>query len=236
VTLGIQLGAQSLRGAPLTEAIVSGLGGILGADLQAFGNMVLVFAILERVMPARDFKLDEEKKAWDPGTLARLEAKTQLKPWEPITAILLTVAALILFNGYPHLIGVNFVRDGQWTSVPALTDAFWRWMPYINVLWALQIATQLVLLRQGRWQPAIRWMRIALDAAGVLIAYLLLMGPAIVTLSPADLRATGLFDAASAATLSELLEQLARAIVAIVLVVQGLDVIRDVLGPILRRR
>jgi hypothetical protein len=235
VTLGIQLGSQSLEGARLTEAIATGVAGILGADIQAFGNMVLVFAILERVMPAREFELGEEKKEWDPGLLSKAEAKTQIRPWEPITAILFATAALILFNGYPQLLGINFVRDGQWTSIPALTDAFWRWMPYINTLWALQIALQLVLLRQSHWNPVTRWIRIVLDAAGVVIGYMLLAGPAVVQLSPAALQATGAFDANAAATLSALMPQLARAIIGIVMVVQGLDVIRDVLRPILRR-
>jgi hypothetical protein len=235
VTLGIQLGSQSLRGTPLVQGMATGLAGILGADLQAFGNMVLVFAILERVMPAREFKFDEETKEWDPASLTKTEAKNDVKPWDPITSILFTAAALILFNGYPQLIGINFVRDGQWTSIPVLTEAFWRWMPYVNILWALQIALQLVLLRHGRWQPATRWIRTALNAAGTVIAYVLLTGPAVVELSSAALQATGAFDAATAATLSQLLPQLGRAIIAIVMVVQGVDVIRDVLRPILKR-
>jgi len=235
VTLGLQLGSQSLRGTELVEAIATGMAGILGADLQAFGNLVLVFAILERVMPAREFKFDEEAKAWDPVSLTKAGAKTEVRPWDPITTILFTAAALILFNGYPQLIGLNFVKDGQWTSIPTLTNAFWRWMPYINILWALQIALQLVLLRRGRWEPVTRWARLALTAAGVAIGYVLLVGPAVVRLSPAALQSTGAFDASTAATLSELLEQLARAVIAIVMVLQAVDLIRDVLRPILKR-
>jgi hypothetical protein len=235
-TLGIQLGSQSLRGTQLVQAIVTGLLGILGANLQAFGNLVLVFAILERVMPTRAFEFDEQEKEWDPGSLTRADAKNEIKPWDPITAILFTAAALILFNGYPQLIGVNLVEDGQWTSIPALTAAFWAWMPYINILWALQIALQLVLLRRGRWQPATRWVKIALNAAGIFIGYMLLTGPAVVQLSPAHLQATGVFDASTAATLSELVEQLARAIIAVVILAQGVDVLRDLLRALHRRR
>ena len=46
------------------------------AALQAFGNIVLVFAILERFAPASEFKMDDEKKAWDPASL-RKEAEPE---------------------------------------------------------------------------------------------------------------------------------------------------------------
>ncbi len=52
VMLGIQIATQPLAGMELAKAIGDGLLGILNAALQAFGNIVLVFAILERVMPA----------------------------------------------------------------------------------------------------------------------------------------------------------------------------------------
>ena len=90
----------------------------------------------------------------------------------------------------------------MWTSIPVLTEAFFRWMPYINVLWALQIALNVVLFRQGRWQPATRWASMALDAAGIVIGYLLLVGPPIVAISAEALVATGVADAATAATLA----------------------------------
>ena len=236
VGLGLQLASQPWTGADLAKAIGTGLAGILGAALQAFGNIALVFAILERVLPASEFKFDEEKKEWDPSSLLKEERKSEVKLWEPITAIVFTAAAMIVFNGYPQLIGVHFLSKGQWTSIPALTDAFYRWLPYINVLWALQLALNLVLLRQGRWQAFTKWFAIALNVAGVVIAYLLLSGPAIVSLSPAALQATGLFDASTAATLSAVLGQAVRGIIAIVMVVEGVDVVKDVIKLILKRR
>jgi hypothetical protein len=43
----------------------TGLTGIVSAAIAAFGHIVLVFAILERYVPASEFKMDE-KKEWDP--------------------------------------------------------------------------------------------------------------------------------------------------------------------------
>jgi hypothetical protein len=236
ITLGIRLGSQPMTGIEVAGAIGEGMLGILGAMLQAFGNIVLVFAILERFAPASEFKMDAEKKAWDPATLRKTAEPDTIKPSEPIVTILFTVAALVVFNAYPQLLGVHYLKDGVWASIPVLTEAFFRWMPYINVLWALQLALNLVLYRQGRWQPATRWANIALDAAGIVIAYMLLVGPPIVGLPAGALAASGALDATTAATLGTLLQQAARMVIVIVMIVQSVELVKDVVRQVLRRR
>jgi ABC-type multidrug transport system fused ATPase/permease subunit len=226
VGLGIQLASGPFTGQALAQAMAKGLAGILGAALQAFGNIALVFAILERVLPASEFKFDEEKKQWDPASLIKEERKTEVGLWQPILAIIVTAAAMVLFNGYPQVIGPFFLRSGQWISIPVLTGAFFKVLPYINIVWALEIAFNLVLLRQGRWQPVTKWTEIALNLAGAIICYVLLMGPPIVGISPAALQAAGIAEASAAATLSTLIGQAARAVVAIVMIVKLVDVIK----------
>jgi len=236
VMLGIRLGSEPMAAPELAKALGEGLLGILNAALQAFGNVVLVFAILERVAPTSEFNMDEGKDTWDPASLKATVEPDTIKPWEPIVTILFTLAALVLFNGYPQLIGLHFLNEGTWTSVPVLTDAFFRWMPLINLLWVLQVGLNVVLFRQGRWQPATRWASMALDAAGIVIAYMLLVGPPIVAISAQDLVSTGLFDAASAAMLSTLLEQMARVVIVIVMIVEGVELVKGIVREVLRRR
>jgi hypothetical protein len=235
VTLGIQLAAQPLAGLELAKAVGGGLLGILNGALIAFANIVVVFAILERVLPASEFTFDEEKKEWDPAALVKEKEPTEVKPWEPMAGIVFSAAALIIFNAYPNLIGIGFMRDGQWTSIPALTEAFFRWLPYINVLWALQIALNVVLLRRGRWQASTKWFSIALDAAGIVIGYFLLVGPPIVSLSPDALQATGLFDAGTAGVLSLLAQQGTRVLIVIIIIAEGVDVIKETVKQLGRR-
>jgi hypothetical protein len=236
ITLGIRLGSQTLAGIELARAIGQGLLGILNAVLQAFGNIVLVFAILERVAPVSEFKMAEDQKAWDPASLRKAAEPETIRPAEPIVTILFTVAALVVFNAYPQLLGVHYLKDGVWATIPVLTEAFFRWMPYINVLWALQLALNLVLYRQGRWQPATRWANIALDAGGIVIAYMLLVGPPIVGLSAEALAASGALDATTAATLGTLLQQAARIVIVIVMIVQAVELVKDAVRQVLRRR
>ncbi len=235
VTLGIQLGSQPLQGLDLARAIGSGLARILGAAIGAFGNIALVFAILERVVPADEFRFDEEKKEWDPASLVKETGSPAVNMWEPITAIIFTVAWLILFNLYPQVIGVVSLQHGQWTSVPVLTDAFFRWLPFINILWVLSLGLNLVLLRQGRWQPATRWFSVALNVAGIGIGYALLSGPSIVELSPGALQALGIGDPAQAARLSALFVQAVRLLIVAGMIGQAVSVVRDVIRQVLKR-
>jgi hypothetical protein len=236
VTLGIQLASQPLAGLEFAQALGTGLLGILSAAMQAFGNIALVFAILERVLPASEFKFDEEQQAWDPGSLKKVEEREAVKPWEPTAAIVLTAAAMIIFNGYADRIGIYFLKAGTWTMVPVLTEAFFRWLPTLNILWALQIALNVVVLRQGRWQPATKLTDLALDAAGIVIGYLLVSGPSIVSVSSNALLATGAFDAATATVLSTMLEQAVRWVIIIVMLVQGAEIVQGLIQLILRRR
>lgn len=227
VTLGIQLGSQALAGAEAARAIGEGLLGIVGAVIAAFGNVALVFAILERFVPASEFKWDEETKAWDPASLRKLAEPETIHPWEPIAAIVMIAAAMALFNGYPELIGIHFLRDGAWVHVPVLTAAFFRWMPLINVIWALQLAMNVVLLRQGRWEALTKWSSIGFKIAGFVVAYLLLSGPPIVAVSAQTLLGMGAFDPAAAATLSQQLPNLARLVLVIVLIAHGADLVKE---------
>lgn len=236
IGLGIQLGQQSLQGLELARAMGRGLMGILSAALQAFGNMVLVFAILERVMPSSEFRLDEDKKAWDPAALQKTEGLREVRLWSTLAGVLFTTALLVVFNGYPQLIGLYFLKGGVWTALPLLSEAFFRWLPYLNILWALQIVLSLAVLRQGRWQTWSRWAGLALNVAGIVIAYALLSGPSIISVSPASLQATGLANAEAAGTLAAILQQAARGAIALVMLLQGVDVVKEVIRLVVRRR
>jgi hypothetical protein len=71
--------------------------------------------------------------------------------------------------------------------IPALSEAFFRMLPWINMTWILNIGLYVFLLRQGRWTPATRWFEIALKIAGIVIVYALLQGPSILAITAADL-------------------------------------------------
>jgi hypothetical protein len=201
VTTGIEIATLSpMSGPEFAKAIGEGLAGIVSAAIAAFGNIVLVFAILERFVPASEFKMDEEKE-WDPASLTKEPEPNDVKPWEPILAIVFTFIAISIFNFNPQLIGFYNFSGEKWTVFPALTEAFFRLLPLINISWVAEIILNGMLLRAGRWDISTRLVNIGIKIFQVVILYLLFTGPSILAVTPASLQASGIFDANAAQTL-----------------------------------
>ncbi len=161
-----------------------------GGAMSAFGNVALVFAILERVLPAATFETDE--KDWDPAELAQEPDPDEFKRPELILNAVVTAIGLTVLNLYPNVIGFAFVTDGQWTFIPVLSSAFFAYLPWINLLGVAQIAFNVFLLSQKGWQLGTRLATIALKLAGIVLAFAMLTGPALVALSPASFAGTPL--------------------------------------------
>jgi hypothetical protein len=204
VTTGIEIATLSpMSGPEFAKAIGEGLAGIVSAAIAAFGNIVLVFAILERFAPASEFKIDEGKE-WDPTSLMKEPEPSDVKPWEPIAAIVFTFIALSIFNFNPQLIGVYNFDGEKWKVLPLLTDAFFRLLPLINIAWIAEIILNGMLLRTGRWDTSSRLVSIGIKAFQIVILYLLITGPSILAVTPESLKASGIFDADVAQTLGSM--------------------------------
>ncbi len=193
---------------------------LYGMIISAFGSIVLVFAILERVLPASKF--EKEKEEWDPSELEREPDPAEVKPAERIVGIGVTVLGLVILNVYPNLVGPGFVSDGRWTFIPALSAAFFRYLPWINVLGLLHIGLNLVLLRAGQWKTYSRAADLALDAAGAVLAGFMLAGPSLVDLPASKLAGTPL--APAAAQLTPLFSVLPTIVLTIIVIVTAVDV------------
>lgn len=188
---------------------------------SALGSIVIAFAILERVRPTRDFGREKDED-WDPAELEREPDPAEVKPAEPIFAILFTVIWLVIVNVYPDLIGFGFATGGHWTSIPVLSDAFFRYLPWMNLLGVLQIGLNVWLLRSGAWNMFSRIADIVLEVAGIVLAGFMLAGPSLVDVSPEKLANTPLAEASG--TLAPLLGMLPTLVLSIVIVVSTLEV------------
>jgi hypothetical protein len=118
--------------------------GLLSGMMNAFGAIVIVFAILERVLPAKEIEKEMEDE-WNPADLAKEPDPDEVKTSEAIVTIIFTVIGLVIFNLYPDMIGLFFNTDGEWTFIPMLSDAFFTYLPWINLLGILQIVFNLYL-------------------------------------------------------------------------------------------
>jgi len=160
----------------------------LTSIISAFGNIVLVFAILERVLPVSEFEEEEEK--WVSADLEAEPDPDLAKRGGLIFEILFTMLGLVLFNLYPNLVGFAMVKDSTWVYIPALSEAFFRYLPWINLLGTLQIVLAVYLLRQGFWQTSTRLFNMAVEVAGIVLACFMLVGPSLVSLNTERLAVT----------------------------------------------
>ena len=235
VTMGIQIATQSpMTGVEFLKAIGEGLLGIVSAAIAAFGNIVLVFAILERFAPSSEFKIDEDKE-WDPASLMKEPEPEDVKPWEPIFAIVITFIAISIFNFNPQLIGFYFFSGEKWVAVPALTDAFFRWLPLINIAWVAEIILNGMLFRSGRWQSSTRLFSMAIKIMQIVIGYFLLSGPSIFAITPDSLAAMQNIDVELPQILGTMFQQGGRGIIALIMFLEGIDLVKTAYKLITQR-
>lgn len=200
VTLGLTIatGIQIMSASPMTalellSTIGRGLLNIVSACIAAFGNLALVFALIERYAPASEFKMDEEKE-WDPAALKKEPEPDDVKIWEPMLAIVFTFIAMSIFNFNPQLIGFYYLDGNEWHVLPLLSEAFFRWLPLMNIAWVAEIVLNGMLLRSGKWTTSTRLVSIATKLFQMVILGLLIAGPSILALTPDSLQAAGVND------------------------------------------
>ena len=192
--LGLGLAQSSLTGAEFMKTIADSALGLFGGLITAFGNIVLAFAILERVLPAKEF---EEEEEWNPAELAREPDPDRVKFGEQIFEMFFLVVFLVIFNLYPGLIGIGFFNENDWVFIsPILTQAFFSYLPWLNILILLQLGFNIILLRRGWWNTGLRIANIILEVAGIALAVAMLRGPDLASLTPAQLAGTPLEDSA----------------------------------------
>jgi hypothetical protein len=230
IQIGVSLGRTSLLPFEIGPILLQGLLNLLSSLLQVFGNIVLIFAILQWVVPEIKTKVVE----WNPMSLNEMEDPQHIKSTEMIAEIAFTLVALLVFNFIPQWQSALFfeLSKGSTILLPALTPAFYRWLPWIDIVWVLSIILSTVLLRRGKWDTASRWFSAALGIASMVLLYVLWSGPAIVSLdapgAPAELRNTMI-------TLKPLSEYGIRALLALIFVFEGVDLAKTLYRLLFKR-
>jgi hypothetical protein len=140
--------------------------------IVAVGWVVVTFAIIERVSPS--LKIKGKEKDWNPAELLKKPDSDKIPLSTPIAGIILTLAALVIFNLFPGIPVVKSLQDEEWMILMSLSDAFLSFMPLINVLWVLTVVFHCVTLVQRRWSSFTRLVNIGLQVFGIVIIALLL--------------------------------------------------------------
>ena len=194
-----------------------------GGLMTAFGNIVLVFAVLERVLPSSEFEKEEEK--WDPAELTAAPDPDKVGRSSLIVDVLFTVLGLALLNFYPQINGVEIIRNNTWIFFPAFSDTFIGYMPWINLLLLLRIILNFYLIRSGIWHNKTRLLNIILEVCGIALAGVMLAGPSLVTFDVE--RLTEVLGESSPIIL-ELFTRLPQMVLIIVIIVQSIETVQEV--------
>jgi hypothetical protein len=158
--------AVSITGVELMTNLVKSLGNALSAVVQSFGNIVLIFAILQWVLP--EFKT--KAKEWDPRNLKAISQPDKIKRGELIVEIVFSLVGLIIFTFYLDRVGIYNNINGLWTFTPILTSAFNAYIPWLDLFWVLTILLDALVLRKGSWNIGSRLFSILMSAFSIAIA------------------------------------------------------------------
>ncbi len=223
VGLGVGLAKTGFTGPAAISAVKDWFLGIIGGLVTAFGNITLVFAILERTPVADKYEADLDE--WDPKELKSEPDPDQMDAPDHIFTIIFTVLGLVILNLYPNLLAIHFVNNGIWTSIPVLTKTFFQFLPWINIMGLLQIGFNGFMLSRKEWTTPTRILSIVMDIAQLMLLIIIMKTPGIFDITPASLAAVGLKEAAD--VLSQLINFLPTLIIAIVTVVTIVKVVQS---------
>ncbi len=213
--------------ADFVQLMIQFIAGLAEGTISALGNIVLVFAALQYFWPELGKELDKDDD-WDPRKMERIEEKDQVSRFEQVAEITFSIIGLALFNFFPELLGFSFTQNGEWISLPALSPAFFTYLPWINLVWGAEIILVVFLLIQGRWQTATRWVAVAIKVMSVGLAGFMLTGPSLVALHAQDLVNAGIgFSLKNAETLVLVLEQGIKGILILVIVLDGFGIVKQ---------
>jgi hypothetical protein len=143
------------------KIILQGVSRMIEVSMSAFGYIVVTFAIIERFVP--DFKVDIEEQKWDPTSLTKEPAPHSAKRGELVAEIVFTIIGLAFLNWLLEL--------------PIFSDEFRKLIPWIIGLCFAEIVLDIYLLRNAVWTSAAYIARILIEAANMVIVFIILRAP-----------------------------------------------------------
>ncbi|MBK9924129.1 MAG: hypothetical protein IPP66_02455 [Anaerolineales bacterium] len=155
-----------MMGADFVQVVGKGLGNALSAAIAVFGNVTLVFAILERTLPEKEIGDFSDGDDWDPAALAKEPNPDTVKRGDLIAEIVFTFIGLAVLNGA--------------FQIPIFSETFTKFIPWINAVFLAEIALDVYLLYTARWALITRVAKIFIEAAGMAITVILLRTPGVI--------------------------------------------------------
>jgi hypothetical protein len=226
--------AASFSAQDIVGSIASALAGFFGTAISVLGNLVLIFAFIEWAMRQGGTGTQAAKqKEWDPRSLRKVSPPDRSGVGERVSEIVFNLAAIVVFNFYPHAIGFTSSLNqafatGDWSSVtftPIFTDLFFsRFVPWLTLIWAIEILISVLVMRAGAWKAVTRLGNVVIRVATIVVAAAMLATPAVLNLTPETIRAGGLMDLGTAELLASMASIGFASVVTIVMIVEAVEI------------
>ena len=181
ISLAISL--QGVAGGDLLQVLFHWALELVSSAFSTAGSVALIFAILERTLPAEEFASAEAE--WDPRKLPAVKSEDRLKYVERVLDIIWYLAGIVILNLYREKLGIVNMVDGRWVMIPLVASTFLSFLPVLNIRWALGIVFNAVLIGRTRWETWSRWVSIGLSLFSVGILYAMIVSGPLLAL-PAD--------------------------------------------------
>ena len=171
-------------------------------------------------MPVSEFG---ENEKWTPAELTKEPEPNQVKTGERIASIIFTLAGLMVLNFYPQILSIWMIENGNFVPLVTLSEAFFHFLPWINLSGILTVALDIWLLPQGNWNTATRWAHIGLQLFGIGIVIALLRTPNLLAINPS---AT---DLESGRILTRVFSSIIPVALLIAIIVNTVEIVKDIL-------
>jgi hypothetical protein len=170
------------EGRPLPTLEV--FGSLAGGLFIAFGTIVLVFAVLQRL----DVRPDGEYEEWDPRELPEFDVESPISRGGTVIEITLSLILIAVLLVLPDQIGVVIHPAARAFLNPVIL----RYLPLIIVSILLGIGLDVILLWRERWETWMHLAKVVLNLFSIYVLSVLLAGH---TAWLAERGVTGLFAA-----------------------------------------
>ncbi len=172
IGIGISVSGSATFLQDLIRTTLWSLPDYFGTLIKILGSIVLVFAVLERVLPEEEFDLDEDEE-WNPRDLPQIDDSSRISRTELIAETVFDLILLTLLNIFPQWVGIIYFEGDQVQTIPFLSQNFYDvLLPWINLLLVVSVGFNVYQLHVGRKTKTVRWLDVGQDLLTAVAIYM----------------------------------------------------------------
>lgn len=176
---------------------------LIFSTIFVVGITTIIFAIIERTVPAHELKTDAHFKQsgvkisldksdpknvkieeWSPKDLPSVpKGKKKASRAEAIFGIIFAVIAIVLFNFFRDKIGIYYTPslETEWKFIPILSESAVKvFLPFWNTVWAITLIFSFYQLIKGRWTLPMRVFDIIRSLVDAAVIIIMIKGPELI--------------------------------------------------------